>query len=82
MRELFIEFAEKKENRELYFNKLAEKIQEGDARIITWFGDQLLGKAPAQIDYTGSLAIENFSEMVTGIYESIETEKNARGNEG
>lgn len=55
-RKLLIEFfSENEENRELYLSKIREKLDEGDARILTWLGDQLAGKAPQPMEFSGGI---------------------------
>lgn len=45
MRKLLVEFAEMPDNRDLFFEKLRQKLEEGNDRVLTWYGDQVLGRA-------------------------------------
>lgn len=63
MRKLFIEFAERKENRELFFQQLAKKLKAGDSQILKWYGDQLLGKAKETVEVDGRMVMKNKSDQ-------------------
>lgn len=45
MREQLIKFALEEANMEMFFAKLKEKLLAGNERVLTWYGDQVMGKA-------------------------------------
>ncbi len=59
-----VQYMDKEENKRKFYNAIQKKLESGDTKMITWLGDQLIGKATQTVQ--GDMNAEVVYNIIRG----------------